>query len=114
MEQQEQRAHRRVSGFLALPTTRIGKSSGYLLLLGVILVVLNSAIVMPATEGRAGLQAAQTVANAVVGLCVMAAGVCGLAAVLRKGERSWVLFLSISVFALVAVMMVQDLVTPGQ
>lgn len=114
MEQQERGARRAASAFLSLPSTRIGRWSGYLLLLGIVLVVLNSAVVMPFTESKAGLGTAQMVVNMAVGSCVVAAGVLGLLALLAKRERSWTLFLSIVILALVAMMMVQDLVTPGQ
>lgn len=82
-------------GLFALPSSSVGRVSGGLLLAAVIGVAVNSALIMPLAEGRTGLGAAQSVVNAAIGLCLLAAGVIGAWAVIRLRERSWVLFLAI-------------------
>lgn len=102
------------SGFLSLPSSRLGRVAGWLLLLGVILVVLNTAVILPITESRSGLDAWQAVVNLLVGGCVVAAGAFGLVAMVFRRDRSWTLVVSIVVLVLVVVMMVRDLIGPGQ
>lgn len=102
-----------VPTFLSLPSTRIGRWSAVLLLVSLVLVVLNSALIMPTTESRAGLGTVQTVINVVIGSCVLAAGVCGLVALFIKRERSWTVFAASVLFFVILAMMAQDLATPG-
>ena len=101
------------SGFLSLPSSRLGRVAGWLLLLGVILVVLNTAVILPFTESRSGLDAWQLAVNLLVGGCVVAAGACGLAAMIFRRDRSWTLVVSIVVLGLVVVMIVRDLIGSG-
>jgi nicotinamide riboside transporter PnuC len=87
--------------------------SARLLVVSLVLVLANSLIVMPFTEGRTGLQAVQNVSNALVGSCVVASGVIGLFAVVARRERSWVVGVAILVLAVVMFLMVQDLASRG-
>lgn len=109
----EQGMSRHRPRFLSLPTTPMGRWAGRLLIAALLLVVLNTAVLMPITERHAGLSLLQTVFNVVVGLSVVSAGVCGVLGWMRQGDRSWVVVLSTLLLALLAAMMVQDLVTPG-
>ena len=59
------------------------------------LVLLNNLVVMSQTEQNTDLELAQRIFNLFVFLCVVAAGLTGLLAVVIKRERSWVLFVSI-------------------
>lgn len=113
MERDGQGTRQRASGFFSLPSTFVGRWSGYLLLLGIALVALNTAVIMPVTESRAGLNAVQMVVNVVVGSCVVASGVLGAFAVLVKRERSWASFLAIAILTLIGMMMAEDLASAG-
>jgi len=112
MGESEGSTRKRAAGFLSLPTTSIGKWSAGLLLLSLVMVLLNTIVVMPVTEQRAGLELAQTLYNAVTGMCVVASGVSGLFALVMKRERSWVVVVAVLVFASVIALMLQDLATP--
>lgn len=113
MEAPERGLPQRSMHFLSLPQTPVGRWSAYLLVLGFVLAVLNTAVVMPITESRTGLDAMQMAVNVVVGLCVVAAGIGSVFAVLARGERSWTLFVAIAILGVFIVMMVQDLTTSG-
>lgn len=98
----------------SLPSSRLGKWSASLLGVSLLLVVLNVAVVQPATERRVELETIQTIYNILVGLCVVAAGGSGLFALVAKRERSWIVLLAVLLLGAVIVLMVQDLATPGQ
>ena len=80
---------------ISLPSSRIGIWSAGLLATSLVLIVLNSAVVMPWTEQTSGLDAAQRTFNFGVFVVLAAAGFTGVVAVISKHERSVVLFLSI-------------------
>jgi uncharacterized membrane protein len=101
------------SGFLSPPSSRLGRVSGWLLLLGVILVALNTVVILPFSQRRPGLDAWQAVVNLVVGGCVVAAGVSGVVAVVVRRDRSWTLLVSTIVLVLVVVMIARDLIGAG-
>jgi len=109
----ERAARKRASGYLSLPSTSVGKWTARLLLLSVGLVLLNTLVVMPMTERRAGLEVPQTLFNIAIFLCVASAGISGTFALLMKRERSWVVIVSILLLVVVIGLMVQDLIIPG-
>lgn len=96
------------SGLFALPLTRVGRWCAGLLAVSVVAAVLNTALLMPFTESRAGLWTVQRVVDLVIGLCVLASGGAGLWAVIRQRERSWVLFLAIALTAAVLTLNIVD------
>lgn len=73
------------------------------------LAVLNTVAILPFTESRSGLEALQGVVNALAGGCLVAAGVGGVAAVVGRRDRSWVLAVAIVLLVLVVVTMGWDL-----
>lgn len=103
----------RAPGLLSLPRTRLGRWSARLLLLSFLLILLNSAAIMPFTEQRGGLDLLQTVFNVAVGLSLVSAGICGAVAWITKAERSWVVVLSMLLLVVLLGMMLQDLATGG-
>lgn len=113
MDDAERPARKAPSPFLSLPSTSVGKWSARLLLLSLVLVLLNSFVVMPATEQRMGLELAQQVFNFAVWLCVVSAGTSGLFALVMKRERTWAVVLSVVILGVVVGLMVADLVIPG-
>lgn len=76
-------------------------------------MVLNSAVVMPYTEARTGLDAVQNLSNALVGLLVVSSGIIGSYAVVARRERSWVIWVAILVLAVVLVLMMLGLTEAG-
>lgn len=100
---------RATSDVRSLPSSPMGRTAGWLLLVGVVLAFLNTVAILPFTESRTGLDALQGVVNALAGGCLVAAGVGGVAAVVGRRERSWVLLLAIAVLVLVVVLMGSDL-----
>lgn len=93
-------APERTLGFMSLPSTATGRWSAWLLLLSIVLVLLNGLVVMPLTEQRVSLDPAQRVFNLVVFLCLSAAGIAGLFAIVVKRERSWAAFLAVLLLVL--------------
>lgn len=104
---------KRASGFLSLPSTSIGKWSARLLLLSLVLILLNTFVVMPATEQRTGLELAQAVFNFLLLLPVVSAGSSGLFALLMKRERSWVVVVAVLLFILVVAANLSQYVIPA-
>ena len=109
MGEPERPTQKRASGFLSLPSTRMGKWSARLLLLAVVLALLNTLVVMPFTEQRADLELPQTVFTFAVFLCVTAAGISGVFALVMKRERSWAVVVSVLLLIVVMALMLQDL-----
>lgn len=85
---------------LSLPSTRAGAWSARLLVVSLALILLNTLVVMPHTEQRAGLELAQHVFNLAVFMCVAGAGVTGLFALVMRRERSWVVLVAVLLFIL--------------
>lgn len=104
---------RATSDFRSLPSSPMGRTAGWLLLVGVVLAVLNTVAILPFTERRTGLDALKGLVNAVAGGCLVAAGVGGVAAVVGRRERSWVLLLAIVVLVLIVGLMASDLFGVG-
>ncbi len=81
--------------FLSPPRTRIGKWSVALAAIFVVLFVLNSVLFV---SGFVRMPLQETIgpfyALLMVG-CGLAAGIVGLIAVVRRGERSWAVWLAI-------------------
>jgi hypothetical protein len=96
------------SGLFAFPSSGLGRVCVGLLVASVVAVVLNSALLMPFTESRVGLETAQWVANLAIGVCLLAAGATGLWAVIRLRERSWLLFLAIGLTLVALVLNIAD------
>ncbi len=89
------------SGFFALPSTRMGRTALLLFAILFALVVVNSAILMPYTESRVGLDTLQQIYNFALGLLLIALAVIGGVSVIRHHERSWTVLLPVA-FALIA------------
>jgi uncharacterized membrane protein (UPF0136 family) len=70
-------------------------------------------VILPFTELRTGLDAAQSAVNALAGGSLVAAGVGAVAAMLGRRERSWVLLLAILVLAVIVAFMGIDLLQRG-
>ncbi|MCL4194980.1 MAG: hypothetical protein KJZ87_24785 [Thermoguttaceae bacterium] len=98
MNERERVTPKGASGFLSLPSTGVGKSSAWLFVASVVLILLNNLVVMPETEHRASFALAQKVFNLVVFLCVALAGVTSLFAIVMNRERSWVMFPAVLLF----------------
>lgn len=86
------------SGFMALPSTRLGTWSAWLLVVALVLVLANNLIDVPARQ----IEVVNRLANLTAFLAIVATGATGAVAILSKHERSWVAFLAVAflVFAL--------------
>ena len=94
---------------LGLPTSRLGRATAWAFLASIVLVLLNTLVVQPITESRAGLETAQSLYNVVAAASVLAAGIAGLLALVRSRERSWVVMLPVAVMFAALAMLVADL-----
>ncbi len=104
---------KRVSGFLSLPSSSIGKWSTRLMLPSFVLILVNAFVVMPMTEQRTGLELPQAAFTGAIVLCMYSAGISGLFALLIKRERSWAVAVPVIVVILVMGAELADLVIPG-
>lgn len=105
-------APKQPSGFLALPVTRLGKWSAWLLVISIALILVNNVAVIPATEQASGLDAVQSVVNLTVFLCAAAAGITGLLAMIMKHEHSWAVYVAVMLLLFALAMNLVELL-PG-
>lgn len=100
------------SGFLQRPATRLGWWAVGLMVAYFVLSIVNSAVFMR-LQGNAPWQ--QTVLpfyGIFMLLCGLAAGVVGLVAILRKHERSWLVWLTILPGAFVLFFLLGEFLVP--
>ena len=90
---------------LKRPSTRQGWWAVAMAALFVILYLINVVVFMPASEGNPQNAAVLPIIGTWVIVCGLAAGIAGLVAVLRQGERSWLVWLAM-LPALMAVFLV--------
>ena len=97
-------APKRPSGFLSLPSTRLGKWSAWILAITIALILVNNIALMPVAERTQGLQLFQSVVKLAVLLGVVTCSITGLLAIAVKHERSWTAFLAIALLLFVVAM----------
>ncbi len=85
----------RGSRFLGMPTSRLGRTTAWVFLASIVLVFLNTVVVLPITERKAGLDTVQKLYNVIAATSVFAAGIVGLLALVRGRERSWAVILPV-------------------
>jgi len=78
------------------PRTRLGRWAGGLAVTFVVMFIINSTVIMPSTmeSPEAPWEQALPFYGIFMMLCGLAAGVVGLIAVIRKHERSWLVWLA--------------------
>ena len=91
-----QRPHR----FFSAPCTTAGRTSAILLLVAVLLVALEATVV-DALLLRGTGEALDVVVRAGIGLSLLAALIAGAIALVRNAERSWLVWLSTALPAIV-------------
>ncbi len=79
---------------LKRPSTRQGWWAVVMAALFVVLYLINALVFMPASEGNPQNAAVLPITGTWVIVCGLAAGIAGLVAVLRQGERSWLVWLA--------------------
>ncbi len=97
------------------PATRLGQWAVGLWALFVLLFIINSFVFMPAGENPANewwMHAYLPFYGIFMLLCGFASGVIGLIAVLRKGERSWLVWLTLLPGAWVIFMLLGEFLVP--
>lgn len=81
--------------FSGLPSTRLGWWAVALAFIFGLTNIINSAIFMRLPADEPWRQGILPVYGIIMLACGLAAGMCGLAAIIRRGERSWVVWLTI-------------------
>ena len=91
---------------LGWPSTRLGWWSVGLAATFLVLWIINTAVFMPATLVTPWRQAVGPFYGISMILCAFSAGIVGLIAVIRRHERSWLVWLAIlpGLFALVFIL----------
>lgn len=90
---------------LRLPSTRQGWWAVAMAALFVILYLINAQVIGPASEADPMNEVVLPIIGTWMIVCGLAAGIAGLVAVLRQGERSWLVWLAM-LSALMAVVLV--------
>ena len=98
------------SRFFRLPSTSLGRVSAFLLLIAVVLMVLTSTVLdaVSLTVGNVGIR------GMVNALTLFVALVTGAVALIRDRERSWAVWLSTALPAIVLGFEVVSLLIPGE
>ena len=107
------KTRRLTSGFLSLPSSRLGRFAGWLLVVALVLIALNTAFILPFTRSRPGLDAVQSAVNLLAGGSLVVSGATGLLAMILQRDRSWTLVSSVVLLLLVFLMVVLDLTGHG-
>jgi len=81
--------------FLGRPSTRLGWWSVALAATFAVLFIINATVFMPSTVEAPWRQTILPFYGISMLLCGLAAGIVGLVAVVRRGERSWLVWLTI-------------------
>ncbi|HEY3310364.1 MAG TPA: hypothetical protein VGK00_01880 [Anaerolineales bacterium] len=98
--------------FLGLPTTYLGKWAAILFGIFVVMFLVNSFVFMP-FNGTFPLQEVFLPFYGIAMLaCGLASGVCGLIAMIKKGERSWLVWLTLLPGFFVIFMLVGEFLIP--
>ncbi len=83
-----------VARILARPSSRLGRVSTCLFVASIVLIVgVNALGVKSIAEIRFGSSRVFNISGGLIFACVLAAGITGLVAVVRKQERSWAVLL---------------------
>jgi hypothetical protein len=92
--------------FLGLPSTQLGRWSVGLMVTFVVLFIINATVFMPSTVVVPWRQVILPFYGIFMMLCGFTAGIVGVIAVIRRHERSWLVWLTIlpSLFVLVFVL----------
>jgi hypothetical protein len=99
-------------GFLSLPSTPFGKITGVLLVVALALIVVN--VVFFNAPNEMGPAWLGDILRLAIGALVLAGLVTGALALVKNRDRSSVVWLSTTLFALVFVLEVVEVLTPGQ
>jgi nicotinamide riboside transporter PnuC len=90
---------------LKRPSTRQGWWAVVMAALFVLLYLFNAFVFVPASEGNPQNAAVLPIVSTWMIVCGLAAGIAGLVALLRQGERSWLVWLAM-LPALLAIILV--------
>jgi len=96
----------------AAPSTRLGRWSIALGALFLVMFTINSTVFMPLQLDAAWKHVLAILYGIGMLLCGLAAGVIGLIAIVRRGERSWLVWLCVLPGLLVVFLLVGELLVP--
>jgi len=97
---------------LRWPSTRLGWWSVGLAATFAVLFIINSALIMSATVVTPSSQVVLPSFGIYMLLCGLAAGIIGLIAVIRRHERSWLVWLAILIGLFVLVLVLGEFLVP--
>jgi hypothetical protein len=98
--------------FLAWPSSRLGWWSGALEATFAVLFMINSFMLMSSTVEPQWMQSVLPFYGILMLLCGLAAGVLGLIAVMRRNERSWLVWLAMLPGLFVLFLLLGEIVVP--
>ena len=99
-------------GFLSTPSTKLGRWSVALAVTFVVLFIINSAVFMRLTQEAPWQHTILPFYGIAMLLCGLAAGIAGLVAVIRRHERSWLVWLTMLPGLLVIFLLLGELLVP--
>ena len=100
------------SRFLKRPGTRLGWWTVGLAIAFIVMLMVNSTVVILFSQDVSSRPAVLPNFGMLILLCGLAAGVVGLIAIIRKHERSWLVWLSILPGALALLSILGDILVP--
>lgn len=99
-------------GFLSRPRTKLGWWSVALAATFVVLFIINATVFMPSTVEAAWRQAVLPFYAIAMLSCGLAAGIVGLIAVIRRHERSWLVWLTMLPGLMVVTLVLGEFLLP--
>jgi hypothetical protein len=109
-EKPDSTARRR--GFLSTPSTKLGRWSVGLAATFVVLFIINSAVFMRLTQEAPWQHTILPFYGIAMLLCGLGAGIAGLIAVIRRHERSWLVWLTMLPGVLVMFLLLGEFLVP--
>lgn len=100
------------SNFKERPHTRLGKWAVWLMAAFVVLFLINSFVFMPTSSDAPWRQVVLPFYGIFMLLCGLAAGIVGLISILRRQERSWLVWLTLLPGAWVLFMLLGEFLIP--
>lgn len=99
-------------GFLSTPSTKLGWWSVKLAATFIALLIINTVVFVPSAEKVPWGQAILPFSGITILSCGLAAGIVGLIAVIRRRERSWLVWLTMLPGLMVVVFVLGEFLVP--
>ena len=99
-------------GVFSAPSTKLGRWSSGLAGVFVVMFLINSFVFMQGSSEAAWLRVILITYGIAMLLCGLAAGITGLIAVIRRHERSWLVWLAMLPMLLVLFLLIGEFAVP--